>query len=89
MTEFELCLYQAFVYSSHLRKLYRMNSYIRNQCSISLNFCYFDFDVFDAMICTMINRSYKFIHFPTVLIADATKALAAMTASLGDLPLAR
>lgn len=37
----------------------------------------------------MIHWTYEVIHFPAILIAEATNALALITASLGDLPLAK
>ena len=54
-----------------------------------LNFFDVDVDVFYAVVCAVINWAYKVIHFPTILIADATNALALITASLGDLPFAK
>ena len=53
-----------------------------------LNFFDVDVDVFYAVVCAVINWAYKVIHFPTILIADATNALALITA-LGDLPFAK
>ena len=55
----------------------------------ALNLCYFNIDMFNAVVCTVIHRTNKIIHFPTVLIAEATKAFALITASFGDLPLAK
>ena len=45
--------------------------------------------MFYAVVCAVIDWAYKVIHFQPFLIADATNALALITASLGDLPLAK
>ena len=57
------------------------------QCFLNLGNIYVD--VFNAVVSAMVNWTDEIIHFPSILIAEATKALAAMTASFGDLPFAK
>ena len=68
--------------------LRRLVEFIKIKCLL-LNFCYVYIDVFNTIIGTMIYWTYEIIHFPAILIAEATNALALITASLGDLPLAK